>query len=152
VLDRAIEQSMVLGLYDHRAVIAVLKRANGRRGAGVLRRALAELTGEPPDSRSELERRILELIRDSGMPQPLVNIRIAGHEVDLCWPDQSVIVEADGRRTHATPQAFERDRQRDLDLELVGWHVIRITWRQLTERPEQIVATLRKRLGIGNLR
>jgi very-short-patch-repair endonuclease len=149
VLDRAIERSMVLRLYDHRAMMAALERANGRRGSGVLRRSIANLTAEPPNTRSELERRIFELTRDSGLPRPLVNIRVAGYEVDFCWPQQRVVVEADGRRTHDTPQAFERDRQRDLDLELAGFHVIRITWRQLIDRPEQIVATLRTRLAGG---
>jgi very-short-patch-repair endonuclease len=147
VLDRAIEQSMVLRLYDHGAVMAALERASGRRGAGVLRRSLAKVADEPPDVRSELERRTLELVRYSGLPQPVLNVRIAGYEVDLCWPDHRVIVEADGRRTHDTPQAFERDRQRDLELAQAGWRVIRITWRQLMERPEQIVATLQKLLG-----
>jgi len=145
-LDRALEQSMVLGLYDHEALMGALARASGRRGSGMLRQSLAKLT-EPSGTRSELERRILELIRDSGLSQPLANIRIAGYEVDLTWLDQRVIVEADGSRHHGTPQAFERDRQRDLELTLAGWHVIRITWRQLVERPEQIVGTLRKLLG-----
>jgi very-short-patch-repair endonuclease len=81
------------------------------------------------------------------LPQPLINVRIAGHEVDICWPDHRLIVEADGRRTHGTPQAFERDRQRDLELALAGWRVVRITWRQLIESPEQVVAMLRKLLG-----
>jgi very-short-patch-repair endonuclease len=147
VLDRALEQSMVLCLYDHRAVMGVLQRANGRRGAGVLRRSLARLGDEPPDTRSELERRILDVIRDSGLPHPVVNIRVAGYEVDICWRDERVIVEADGRRTHGTPQAFERDRERDLVLASLGWRVIRITWRQVVERPEQVVATLRRLVG-----
>jgi very-short-patch-repair endonuclease len=109
----------------------------------MLRQCIAELTEEPPGTRSELERRILELIRDSGLPFPVANVRIAGYEVDLCWVDQRVIIEADGRRYHDTPQAFERDRQRDLELGALGWQVIRITWRQLIERPERILAALR---------
>jgi very-short-patch-repair endonuclease len=147
VLDRALEQSMVLRLYDHGAVMRALERANGRRGAGMLRQCVAKLTEEPLGTRSELERRILELIRDAGLPRPVANVRVAGFEVDLCWLDQRFIVEADGRRTHDTPQAFERDRQRDLELGARGWQVIRITWRQLVERPEQIVAALRTALG-----
>jgi very-short-patch-repair endonuclease len=147
VLDRALEQSMVLRLYDHRAMIRLLGEASGRRGAGVLRRCIAKLAEDPPDTRSELERRILDLIRDSGLPRPAVNIRIAGYEVDFCWRDERLIVEADGRRTHDTPQAFERDRQRDLELTSGGWLVLRVTWRQVVDRPEQIVAALRGRLA-----
>jgi very-short-patch-repair endonuclease len=128
--------------------MAVLERAKGRRGAALLRRCLGMLEDEPPDTRSELEHRILKLINEAGFPRPLSNIRICGYEVDICWQRYRLIVEADGRRIHATPQAFERDRQRDLDLERAGWHVIRVTWRQLIERPEQIIATLRVHLDV----
>jgi very-short-patch-repair endonuclease len=42
--------------------------------------------------------------------------------------------------------AFEQDRRRDLDLQLADWHVIRLTWRQIAEQPERVLALLRKRL------
>ena len=139
---------MILRLYDHRSMEVVLKRANGRRGAGVLRRAISELA-EPPDVRSELERRFLALMRRSELAMPTTNLRVSGHEVDFCWPEQRLIVETDGRRTHGTPQAFERDRQRDLELARAGWQVLRISWRQVVKRPEQIVATLHRRLSVA---
>jgi very-short-patch-repair endonuclease len=49
-----------------------------------------------------------------------------------------VIVETDGHRTHHTRQAFEQDRLRDQRLIVAGWTVIRITWRQLTQRPSEV--------------
>jgi very-short-patch-repair endonuclease len=72
-----------------------------------------------------------------------VNTRVRGYEVDFHWPAQGLIVETDGRATHDTAIAFERDRARDLDLELAGWHVIRISWRQLRDQPDQIISVLR---------
>ena len=59
----------------------------------------------------------------------------------------TLIVETDGRATHDNPFAFERDRQRDLELKLAGWEVIRITWRQLRTEPRRIAALLRANLG-----
>jgi very-short-patch-repair endonuclease len=56
------------------------------------------------------------------------------------------VVETDGRATHDTGFAFERDRQRDLDLELARWHVIRISYRQLQKEPNRVTAALRSRL------
>jgi very-short-patch-repair endonuclease len=147
VLDRAIEQSLILRLYDGASVDAVLERANGRRGAGVLRRALAHLADDPATVRSELERRFVELVRDAGLPAPAVNTLVADHEVDFCWPAHRLVVETDGRATHDTPYAFERDRRRDLDLEQAGWHVLRVSWRQLAEGPGQVTAILRDRLA-----
>ena len=50
---------------------------------------------------------------------------------------------SDGHATHRTRYAFEHDRQRDQQLMLAGWRVIRFTWRQLTQEPDRVAATLR---------
>jgi REase_MTES_1575 len=148
LLRRAIEQAQILRIYDQRKIDDVLDRANGRRGAGRLKRVIADVRGdEPPRLNRELERRFLELITDAGLPEPVVNGLVEGFEVDFHWPAQKLIVETDGRETHATPIAFERDRERDLVLEAADWRVIRLTWRQVTEDPERVVALLRKRLA-----
>ena len=72
---------------------------------------------------------------------------MGGYEVDFHWPDARLIVETDGRTTHDNPFAFERDHQRDLELKLAGWEVIRITWRQLRDEPDRVTALLRTHLG-----
>ena len=146
-LERALERLLILRLFDRTALNNALRRANGRRGTGTLRRLLAELGDEPPPTRNELERRFLDLVREAGLPAPVVNAMVAGHEVDFHWPAQGLIVETDGRATHDTPVAFERDRGRDVDLELAGWHVIRLTWRQLSEEQARVAAMLRTRLS-----
>lgn len=141
VLERAIR----LRLFDNTEIRATLARANGRRGTGTLRELLDQLEDAP--TRSELERRFLDLIRSASLPSPITNGLVSGYEVDFHWPDARLIVETEGRETHDNPFAFERDRQRDLDLKLGGWEVIRITWRQLKNEPTRIVALLRAKLG-----
>jgi hypothetical protein len=143
MLHRALEQALVLRIFDRAPLDDALARSNGRRGIGTLRGLLADLADEPPFVRSELERRFIELVRQAGLPPPVVNGFIAGYEVDFHWPAQRLVVETDGRYTHARALAFERDRRRDLDLELAGWHVIRITWRQVTEEPQRVIEILR---------
>ena len=54
-----------------------------------------------------------------------------------------MIVELDGRAFHATAAAFERDRARDRRLQAADWTVVRVTWRQLRDEPEIVVADLR---------
>jgi hypothetical protein len=142
LVARALEQSLILRVFDRASLDALLATANGRRGAGVVRRLLEDLPDGIAPTRSELERAFLALIEAAGLPPPVVNDRIAGYEVDFHWPAHRVIVETDGRRTHDTPLAFERDRQRDLDLELAGWRVVRITWRQVTREPARVAALL----------
>jgi very-short-patch-repair endonuclease len=146
-LSRVLERSMVLRLFDRHAIEAALDRGNGRGGTGTLRRLLGRLDDEVPLTRSELERRFLQLVRDALLPTPITNGQVNGYEVDFHWPDAKLIVETDGHATHATPFAFHRDRDRDLDLRLAGWEVMRITWRQLRDEPERIVALLRAKLG-----
>jgi very-short-patch-repair endonuclease len=145
-LERALEQSQILQLFDLGALKHALAGANGRRGTGTLRRLVGDLDDDPPFTRTELERRFLDLVREAGLPRPVVNAVVAGHEVDFHWPKERVVMETDGRGTHDTRIAFERDHRRDLDLELAGWHVIRISWRQLLEQPKRVTATLRARL------
>jgi predicted transcriptional regulator of viral defense system len=145
-LERAVERAEVLRIFDGFALVRMAAQANGRRGAGVLRRILEEMAGEPLPLRSELERRFLHVVTDAGLPAPVVNARIGAHEVDFHWPGARLIVETDGRATHDTAHAFERDRRRDLDLTLAGWHVIRISWRQVMRNPDRIAAMLRARL------
>ena len=91
-------------------------------------------------TRSEAERQLLTLIRRAGLPLPQTNVKVRGHEVDLYWPDQRLVVEFDGWAYHSTRAAFERDRQRDADLQLAGERVIRVTHRQLAGAPERLVA------------
>jgi hypothetical protein len=146
-LHRALEQALILRVFDGAALNAALDRANGRRGVGTLRRLLAGLDDEASPTRTELERRFVELVADAGLPAPVVNARLAGHEVDFHWPAQRLVVETDGRETHDTVVAFERDHQRDLDLELAGWHVLRVTWRQVVGEPERVAALIAARLG-----
>jgi very-short-patch-repair endonuclease len=147
-LRTILERTQILKLFDARALSDALDRANGKRGTGTLRRLLAELQDDAPPTRSVLERRFLQLIRDASLPSPITNGYVLGYEVDFHWPDAQLIVETDGRETHATAVAFERDRQRDLELKLAGWEVVRITWRQLRDRPAQVVELIRTKLGL----
>jgi very-short-patch-repair endonuclease len=81
--------------------------------------------------RSELEERFLVLCREAGLPPPAVNVRLAGHEVDMAWADRRLVVELDGFAYHRTHAAFERDRARDASLQLAGHRVLRVTARRL---------------------
>lgn len=114
-------------------------RSSSHPGAGALNRALETDLGM---TRSEAERKLLELIREAGLPAPRANTRVCGYEVDLHWPDHDLVVEFDGWTYHSTRAAFERDRRKDADLQLAGQRVLRITHRQLTREPLALAARL----------
>ncbi len=140
-LARALEEAEVQRLVTRRQLAALLDRSRRRAGAGALRRALARYD-TPALTRSEAERQMLELIRAARLPTPRTNTPVNGHEVDLLWPEHRLIVEIDGFTFHSTRTAFERDRARDQELQTAGYRVIRITWRQIQEEPEALIATL----------
>ncbi|MDP1850236.1 MAG: DUF559 domain-containing protein [Solirubrobacteraceae bacterium] len=59
------------------------------------------------------------------------------------WRAQRLIVETDGRASHATPVAFARDRERDERLTVLGYRVIRLTPRRVVHHPAAVAETLR---------
>lgn len=125
-LLRAVEQSQRCGRLNLPAIERVIGRHPTRRGAGQLRALLRQYVGPVP-VRSELERRFLELATDSGLPTPQVNVKVAGLEVDVYWPQWRLVVELDGRAFHSDPRSFERDRVRDARLQRARCRVLRVT-------------------------
>jgi hypothetical protein len=137
-LQRALERSEELRLFDLGAVDALLARNTGHPGAGRLRRAIA-LYRPPPFTRSGVERRFLELVLEAGLLQPATNFNELGFELDVYWPQERFAVELDLFETHGTRAAFERDRLRQEDLKLAGVEMIRVTGKRLEREPGEVV-------------
>jgi len=143
-LELAIAEAYALRLTTEGEIADAIKRAPGRAGVAALRAELRR-EGGPRLTRREGERRMLKLLRDARLPQPLTNVRGAGVEADFFWPDQKLIV--DSYQFHGHRAAFERDRRRDQAHIAAGYTVIRVTWRQLTEEPLAVVATIARVLA-----
>ncbi len=144
-LERAFEEADRRRLLDAKELECLLERANGRHHRNHLVALHAQFR-PAPRTRSELERRFMDLIRQSEIPEPLVNATVMGYEVDMLWPEAKVVVELDGYAFHSHRAAFERDRDRSLVLEAAGYRVLRVTWRELIESPELVLDALRARL------
>jgi len=140
-LERALDEARIRRLVRRSQLTGVLDRRRGRNGAAALS-ALLDREGDPTLTRSEAEERMLALVRAARLPPPQVNSRAGGHEVDLLWAAQRLVVEVDGYAYHSSRAAFERDRLRDADLHAAGLQVMRFTWRQLLDGPEAVVARL----------
>lgn len=118
------------------------------RRAELLRLDTGPLPGfEPEPDGTRLERRFLALCRRHGLPKPQTQVIVGAYTVDFLWPNQRLIIEADGYETHGIHAAFEADRARDAQLKLLGYDVIRFTWRQLRDDAETVVAILRALLA-----
>jgi hypothetical protein len=128
-VDRA-EQQRALDFADLHELLA---RFPQRAGSPSLRAVLAAYS-DPLDVRSELETLVLALCDAHGLPRPLVNTVIEGKVRDFCWPARRLVVEADSYAWHRSPSALDADRERDVELTLAGWRVLRFTHAQVTRR------------------
>ena len=97
-------------------------------------------------TRSELEARFLGLARRRRLPQPEVNARVDRFVVDFLWRRERLVVEVDGWESHRTRSAFEQDRARDARLKLLGFDVLRFTWRQVEDDARDVARTIRRLL------
>jgi hypothetical protein len=142
-LRRAVRQAQSLRLVSLPEMAKTIERLGPRRGVRNLRRILA--TGPAP-TRSELEDVVLDLILGGGLVRPDVNVplTINGRRVipDFRWPQQRLVVEADGAAWHDDPLAREDDAERQALLEAYGERVLRVTWEQSIARPTQTLDRL----------
>lgn len=134
------------GLANHADFGDILDRGSGHQGIARLRRAVNEWDPSIAATKSNVEALFLRLRKKYGIPAPDVNVDVGGFEVDCLWPDRRVIVELDTYTYHGDPVAFEKDRNRDLILEGMGFRVLRITAVMLENQEERVMSTLRSLL------
>lgn len=151
-LAGAFQQAEHLRVFDLNALQPLLDRHAGRPGVPALTKALQEHRPETHRTRNDLEALLVHLCRQAGLPLPTAlnasfdlpnGQRI---EPDAIWRAHRVIVEVDGYETHGTRSAFEADRVRDAELQILGWRVLRTTWRQLERTPHEFIDRLRRLL------
>ena len=133
-----------------------IKRAGDRamfrralRQAEFLAFPLEDAGDESDHTRSELERAFLRVCRRYHLPAPEVNVRIGAFTVDFLWRAEHLVVEVDGYGSHRGRQAFEDDRARDVELRLLGYEVLRFTYRQVLDDPAGTARAVRALLSRG---
>jgi hypothetical protein len=125
-------------------ILATLNRLGPRPGNANLTKILA--TGHTP-TRSELEDAVLDLLLDAGFDRPHVNVPMTfdGRTIipDFRWPDQHLVIEADGAEWHDNRLTREDDAEKQAILEAHGERVIRLTWAQAMTRRKQTIQRIR---------
>jgi very-short-patch-repair endonuclease len=133
--------------FDLRAMEDLLDRTKGHRGQAKVRAALEIYDETPVFTRSDLERRFLEVVREAGLPAPSMNCFVAGYEIDAYWADHRFGVELDVFGTHGSRLSFEEDRERDDELLLAGIETTRVTGPRLAREPEAVTESVRRHLA-----
>jgi hypothetical protein len=139
-----LERSLQEGWISLEDLVARVRRLAGHRAAP----RLARLVGKVADgSRSAAERLTTGLLKHAGVAGWAANVVIRDDRGvigvgDIVLEEPRVVIEVDGWAHHVRPERFQRDRERQNRLVAAGWTVLRFTWRDLTERPEYVVATI----------
>lgn len=122
-----------------------LRRAHsrnlGRRGSADAARLLAMVADR---AASAAERKAITLLRQANLTGWRQHYLLDGYELDLAFPEHRLAIEVDGWAWHQDAHTFRRDRQRQNALVLAGWTVLRFTWDDLTQRPDDVIAEVRK--------
>jgi Protein of unknown function (DUF559) len=117
---------------------------------------VARLIREGVDS--PMETRVRLLIVMAGLPEPTVNVIIRGEDggwrmrFDLCYLDQRLIVEYDGRRHADSPEQWERDIFRREDLDRMDYRLLIVTSRGVYNEPHRTLDRVRDGLGERGVR
>lgn len=137
----AVEGADRLRSPDRLDVPALVRRCDaksGRRGSGALRRIALEQRGQIHRTKSRPERTFLRRWMARGLPEPEVNVRLNGYEVDLLWRDERLIVEIDSYGFHRSWAQIQRDRRRDADQKVNGYDTLRYTEDRVIDEEDHV--------------
>ena len=141
-MERLLDEAEYLGLLDRTSLHATIERNIMRSGASRLKAILADHEPGTTRTRSRLEEAFFALVSRAALPQPEVNAKLGPWTIDFLWRAERLAVETDGARSH------DRDRQRESDGARNAWLIahdyrpLRLTWKQVTEREDEVLAAL----------
>src|SRR5262249_26103438 len=121
------------------------------RELDLLRAVLAEIAA---GVRSAAEADFRDLIRRSGLPEPMLNPRLYldGELLavpDAFWRDAGLIAEVDSREWHLSPADWEHTMARHARLPAAGLLVLHFSPRQIRDEPAAVVQAVGSALAAG---
>ena len=122
-LANVIHEAAFRKRFNETSARAAMARANGRANLARLENALALNARGSAGTKSELEDRFLAHVREAGLPEPEINVRVEALEVDFRLGRR--IFEVDGAG-HERPRTRAEDERRDAKLRAAGYDVVRI--------------------------
>ncbi len=143
--ENAIDSAIRLRLLSEQRLRtrALERHHRGVNGGRILLDALVDSGGE-----SRLERWFLRLLRNTGIPRPMMQktFRSDGRvvaRVDAFFPG-GLVVELAGHGTHSSRLQRQHDAQRHTELTIRGMRVLTFTYEDVRDRPNWVIARLRE--------
>jgi very-short-patch-repair endonuclease len=90
--------------------------------------------------RSDAEAAAVVVLAEAGIAVPDINVRIAGEEADLSWPQRRLIVEIDGATYH---QDKLEDARKSAIWRAAAWDVERVPAGAVYDDPERLIRAAR---------
>ena len=106
----------------------------------------------PFKTRSDLEDDFFAICRRFDVPLPEKNAEVRPYTVDFLWRAERLIVETDGSIYHRGRQAFRDDRDKDVELELLGFRVVRFDDTRIADDPAGIAEAVAAFLAAARAR
>lgn len=148
ILERAVEDAIRRGLTSRPHLRWLLQGRAGKNAKGIAR--LRELIStDAPVTESEFEARLFQAIRRERLPVPVRQheIVVDGEviaRVDFAYPWAKVAIEADSYQFHSGRERWESDLDRRSRLTALGWFVIHVTYRQMTQDMGEVARRIRE--------
>jgi very-short-patch-repair endonuclease len=124
----------------------VRRYGRGREGAHRLL-PLIEASGGIPESALETLAQLLFQATGLHFIRPFLACDAEGNyviELDFAVPELRLGIHTDGYHVHTRPREFQGDRETDRILAGCGWTIVRLTWRDVEERPDEAVAQIQR--------
>lgn len=141
--DRLVENLSIAGRL-HLETFASFARAlckRGKPGSTRIQLALDNRLSSAAPSSTRLERLGLSVLADQGLPDPQREYPAPWNEqerIDAAYPPQRLGIEWDSKSWHSAVDRMDNDRRRDREAAMLGWVVLRYTWNDLTNRPDEV--------------
>ena len=129
-------------------------RQSGRNGVGPLAQLLEARDSHAATPRSVLERRMLRLLAAAGLPEPHCQVRVPRADgrvafLDFAYLQVRLGIELDGHAWHATARQRQRDHERQNQVVITDWTILRFTFEDVSRRPDYVTTLVRRALVAG---
>jgi very-short-patch-repair endonuclease len=149
VLDRAVNEALVLGRVTEAALSALDRRWPGHPGLRRLGLVVSRLDVGRGVSIEQAERRLRELLLSSGLTGWRTNHEIGSFTYDVAFEAAGVVVELQSFSFHRTRAAQDRDARKAVAAQAAGWALLPVTAGQLLHEQLWLVASIGQAVARG---
>jgi len=145
-LTAVVEDAIHRGLTTPMSIRRCLDKLGGKGRPGTARlRAILDDRGNERATMSRLEVRIWRTLRARGLTpvrQYPLKCGTTTYYLDYAFPQWRVSVEGFGDKFHRSPRKRKDELKRLADLASIHWRVLPVTWDDITDTPDDVVAKI----------